>query len=228
MRPLGKQGKNNPDELVGYSQDGLLVGGSLFPFAQEIGSKEMVNLSHTLGHEKDDPSCVPVSPFGDFALPFKLSRLINGGIQPGISDELPVIPKPFDISHPCQEVKGCDLPYPFDGLEDFQVLPSYLAAHHGEHLLDLWQFLLEEEQVGNFLGEDKLSGKAGGCYGYSGQGEKFLRRDSGLSPLSLIRKDLSQPHRVSSFNGPGRGVELEEVEKGRGKDVQIARKFRKK
>lgn len=227
MRPLSKQSKNNPDELMGHSQDSLLVGGPLFPFTQEIGPEEMVNPGHTLGHEKDDPSCVPVSPFGNFALPFKLSRLINGGVQPGVSDELPVIPKPPHIPHLCQEVKGCDIPYPLDGLEDFQVLPSYLAAHPGEHLLDLRQFLLEEEQVGDFLGEDELPGRAGGGYGDPGQGEEFLRGDSGLSSLSLILQDLSQPHRVSSFNGPGRGVELEKVEEGRGKDVQIAGKFRK-
>ena len=139
MRPLSKQSKNSPDELTGHNQENLFAGGPFFLLAQEIGPEEMINPGHTLGHEKDSPSRMPVFPLGNFALPFKLFRLMEGRIQPGISDELPAIPKPPHILHLRQllleeEQKG---DFPEGGeLKEFPLL-LVESAGHKESLSDI-------------------------------------------------------------------------------------------
>ena len=82
-----KQSEYNPDKLMSYGKDSLFIGGSFSPSTEEIPSEDAFIPCHLCSHEPENTSEVPVTSFGDFALPFKSSRLIDRGIKSGISDK---------------------------------------------------------------------------------------------------------------------------------------------
>jgi hypothetical protein len=73
----GQQDKDDPDELVGSREYGLLEGQPVFDLFAVIAFEEIIELDHPNLHKPDHSSELPVAQFGDPAVPLILAGRID-------------------------------------------------------------------------------------------------------------------------------------------------------
>jgi len=216
---VGQHCKYNSDKLMSHSEDGLFVGDSFRPPAQEISSLGMVVPCYLCGHEPENTPEVPVAPLGDSALPLEFPGLMDGGIKPGVSNKLFVVLKTAHIPNLGQEVEGSDISNALDGFEDPEVLKSRLMAHLGQHIGELLQFSLKQKKLRGLLREDEFSSGTHGGDRAPRQRDKLLGGDPELSSPGFRFDKPGHLRGGEGFDHPGRGVMFKEIKDGSGVDI---------
>lgn len=216
---MSEHGKYNPYKLVSHSKDGLFVGDSFGPFAEEIFSKGLVIPRHLCCHEPENTPQMSITSLGNSALSLEFPGLMDGGIKPGVSDKFFVIPKTAYIPNLGEEMEGSDISDAFNGFEDLQVLKGTLPAHLGQHIGELLQLFLKQEELGGLLGEDELSARTHRGNGILRQRDQLLRGDLRLSSPGIWLEQLGYLGGGEGFDHPGGGVMFEEVKDSFGVDI---------
>ena len=222
---MGKHRKDNPYELVSHGENGLFVGDTFGPSAEEIFSEDLVIPRYLCGHEPENTPEVPVAPLGDSALPFEFPGLMDGGIKPGVSDKFLAVLKTAHIPNLGQEVEGSDISNALNGFEDLQVLKGTLPARLSQHIGELLQLFLKQEEPRGLLGKDELSAGAHRGDGILRQRDQLLGGDPRLSSAAIWLEQLGYLGSREGFDHPSRGVMFEEIEDSSGVDIGCLEEF---
>jgi len=178
---MRKHSVNNPHKLMGGSKDSLSVGQSILFTGKEIASKEGINADNTDSHEVNNPPQMPIASFRDSACALEFAGLIDGGIEPCVSDQRLMGLKVLDIAHLGQESSAGSISDSIDGSENVHFLNDHGLAEFSEDIGDLIEAFHQVQGNGYLLGQDKLLCEAVGGNRTFCCSDKLLGADRDLS-----------------------------------------------
>lgn len=216
----------NPYEFMGCCNDSLLERKPLIPSSCEVCPEYFIESYNHECHDPHNPSYMPVSSLGEFALSLKSARLIYFWVKACIGNEFPAGAESFDIPYLTEKMHGCCLSHTSYGCKDIYISPKFtLLEDILEHLLYLSHLLHKEDKEGCLLRKDEFLPRMKGCNGVSCElYNLFFRYFNPPSPVILHGLLYILPRCLS--DSECRGESGYEAKDGYTVDIDLLLKFR--
>lgn len=227
---MGKQREDSSDKFMSYSNDSHLKRKTFFSSSVKIEPEVIVMEDNALSHKPYNSSQVSIASLRDFTFSFKVSGLIDSGVNTTEGNNFFVRGEIFDISNFSKEVDSGYLTNSFNREEDVEFFREggIFRRKFKEDTGKFFEFLLKEKEFFNFFREDNFFQREVGRDRIFSKGEDFRGCEGAFSTSGGGVEEGINCFWGEIFDGVSGGKRGKEVEDRFGIDVNNIFKLREK
>lgn len=195
---MSQEGMDYAKEFMHNNEHGLFVAFSFRAFFHIDVLKDWINTNDADGHYKKNAPQAFIPAFRDMSSAFPLAGFVDGGIEPGISNEFLRSGEGSFVGLG-QEVSGRDIVEAADGVEDAQGVWDLVSTELDKLSAYILKLLLQPLQDTDLGLQDCFEGRRGKPDRGLGRFDQKLGRDAKLAATAVAGENLE--------NGSRRGLE---------------------